>query len=574
MRRDAFWMLLVGTILLAACAPAAAPKSAADPSQRTDQARPAAAKSLTIALQNEPKALWTIMGGEVGGSPAAQMMLAVHQQLAMYDERGQPFAMLAAEIPSPAKGTWIVRPDGSMQTTHKLRPGIRWHDGTPLTAEDFVFALAVTMSPDLPIASRAVAAHISQIQAPDPATVVIDWSDTYPLADVIAQPDLGPLPAHLLRSTFDTDKELFQRIPYWGREFVGVGPYRLADWELGSHLVLRAYDGFFGSRPKIETITFRFIPDESTAITNFLSRTVDGGFRSLDFNKVMFVKDEWERAGQRPLIIVQPTYWRQMDIQYRPELSKLPELMDVRVRRALLMAIDRKSISDAVYFGMAPVADTFIPSDDVKWDWVKEGVTSYPFDSRRALQEMAVVGWRRGGDGSVVNAAGERVTIPLQTTQGGQWESEIDIVAGNWRDIGFAVDQYVIPGPQSRDRELRAKFPGFSNTPIPFDFIRQVTGFYSPECPSERTRWTGENRGCYQNPTLDGTAAGLLSTIEPDRQRILWRDLVKLHGEELPALPLYFYVQGIIFREGVTGIKGETRPTISVTWNVTDWDVS
>src|SRR4051794_8436935 len=90
-------------------------------------------KSLTIALQNEPKALWTIMGGEVGGSPAAQMLLAIHQQLAMYDERGQPFAMLATELPAPSRGTWIVRPDGSMQTTYKLRAGIQWHDGTPLT---------------------------------------------------------------------------------------------------------------------------------------------------------------------------------------------------------------------------------------------------------------------------------------------------------------------------------------------------------------------------------------------------------------------------------------------------------
>ncbi len=574
MRRGVSSALVVAAIALTACAPSSGARPSA--SQTLDQSaapRPASSKSLTIALQNEPKALWTIMGGEVGGSPAAQMLLAIHQQLAMYDERGNPFPMLATELPSPTNGTWVVRPDGTMQTTYKLRTGVSWHDGAPLTADDFVFAYQVTMDPELPIASRIVAGNIARIEAPDASTIVIEWAKPYPLADVIAQPDLGPLPTHLLKSIYESDKEHFQRISFWGRDFVGVGPYRVVDWALGSHLVVRAYDGFYGSKPKIGTLTFRFVPDESTAIANFMAGTVDGGFRSLDFNKVMFVKEEWQRAGQKPLVIVQPTYYRTMDVQYRPEHSKLHELADVRVRRALLMAIDRQSISDAVYFGLAPVADALIPPDDVKWDWVKDAVTSYPFDQRRAVQAMAEVGWNRGGDGNIVSSTGERVTVPLWTTQGGQWESEVDITASNWRDIGLAVDQYIIPGPQSRDRELRAKFPGFSSTPVPFDFLRQVSGYYSPECASDQTRWAGENRGCYQNPNLDRIAGGLLTTIDPAQQRQLWRDMVKLQTEELPGLPLYHYVQGIIFREGVTGIKGENRPTISVTWNVADWDV-
>src|SRR5437660_354948 len=105
---------------------------------------------------------------------------------------------------------------------------------------------------------------------------------------------------------------------------------------------------------------------------------------------------------------------------------------------------------------------------------------------RRAAEALGEIGWRRGADGNMANAAGEHVTIPLWTTQGGQWEAEIAITADNWRAIGLGVDEYVIPGPQSRDRELRARFPGFSSTPIPFDFLRQVTAFYGPECPSER----------------------------------------------------------------------------------------
>ena len=81
-------------------------------------------------------------------------------------------------------------------------------------------------------------------------------------------------------------------------------------------------------------------------------------------------------------------------------------------------------------------------------------MSATPFDPRRAVEALGEIGWRRGADGNMANAAGEHVTIPLWTTQGGQWEAEIAITADNWRAIGLGVDEYVIPGPQSRDREL------------------------------------------------------------------------------------------------------------------------
>src|SRR5206468_5561767 len=104
-------------------------------------------------------------------------------------------------------------------------------------------------------------------------------------------------------------------------------------------------------------------------------------------------KEDWERAGKKPLVLVQPTYFRMSQIQYRPEYLKVRELADVRVRRALVHATDRTAIVDAVYQGQALVADTFIPPDDVKWDWVKDAMVTYPYDTRRALQLLAEVGW-------------------------------------------------------------------------------------------------------------------------------------------------------------------------------------
>jgi ABC-type transport system substrate-binding protein len=184
------------------------------------------------------------------------------------------------------------------------------------------------------------------------------------------------------------------------------------------------------------------------------------------------------------------------------------------------------------------------------------------------------VGWRRTGEGPLLNAAGERVAIPLWTTQGGQWESEAAITADQWRQgLGLQVDEHVIPGAQSRDPVLRATFPGLSSTPITFAFTSLTEQFYSPSCATEAARWAGNNRGCYQNPAADQVVGGLLRSVDENEQRRLWRDLVRIHGEELPNLPTYFYIQGTVFREGVVNLRGENRPSISATWDVTQWDM-
>ncbi|MPZ14211.1 MAG: hypothetical protein GEU73_07260 [Chloroflexi bacterium] len=136
-----------------------------------------------------------------------------------------------------------------------------------------------------------------------------------------------------------------------------------------------------------------------------------------------------------------------------------------------------------------------------------------------------------------------------------------------------ANKQYVIPTALSRDRETRATFPGFSATPIPFRLERQATLYLSSECPSE-PRWVGQNTGCYQNADMDRFSEALLTTVDPAQQRQGWAERIRLDTQELPALPLYYHMQGAVFREGVTGVKGEPRGAENASgWDAPDWDV-
>jgi len=496
------------------------------------------------------------------------LMLAVHQALTTYDDRGATNPMLAAELPSQENGAWVVRPDGSMQTTYKLRPNITWQDGVPMRSSDFGFGWTLVQDRDLPISGRPLADKVASLSYPDDTTLVIEWSTTYPLAAALTGADLPALPRHILEAPYRADKETFIIHPYWKRDFVGVGPYRLAEWEPGSHLVLRAYDGYYRGRAKIDTIIVRFIPDENAIVANLLSGNADGIIKnSINFEQSMFVKREWEKAGKNPLVIAQTTHWRMLAVQFRDPRPR--EMLDVRVRRGLLHAIDRQALVNVAVDGQSPVSHSFVPPDDARWDAVQGGMARYEYDPRRALELLAEAGWRRTADDATINP---NATLTLETSSGGL--EQIGTISADYlKQIGVGVNLVVLSPGESRDTQRVAQFPSLMTTSIPLAFEHNLGRIHGPNCPSEQTRWTGLNSGCYQSPEHDRIIGTIGSTIEPNRLRDLWRDLVKHQSEELPVLPLFFNVTISLFREGVTGARGDTKPRTNMTWNVYEWDV-
>jgi peptide/nickel transport system substrate-binding protein len=285
----------------------------------------------------------------------------------------------------------------------------------------------------------------------------------------------------------------------------------------------------------------------------------------------MFVKAEWERMGKKPAVIPQSVHWRTMAFQFRPEYANPRDLLDVRVRRALLHGIDRKAIVDTVFDGSAPISDVFLPQDDYRWDWVKDAVATYGYDPRRAQQLLGQAGWTVGGDGQWLTSNGQRTLIAEWTTPG--YEPEVAIIADNWKTLGIATDQVVLSPGEAQDRQYVASFPGVMTTTFPINFQYWVERHESASCPTEAKRWVGWNRGCYQNPERDQVTSALKVAIDPAEQRPLFRELARIESEDIPALPLYFNVQLTVFRDGVSGVKRNTTPKTTATWNIEEWDV-
>src|SRR5205823_4064911 len=124
---------------------------------------------------------------------------------------------------------------------------------------------------------------IDRVTAPDPRTVLITWKQTYPYGDgsaALGGSGLGsnsagvlpPLPRHLLEQSFRSqDAEAFMANSYWTRDYVGAGPYKLAQWEVGSYLEGVAWEGHILGTPRITRIREVFIADPNTALANMLA---------------------------------------------------------------------------------------------------------------------------------------------------------------------------------------------------------------------------------------------------------------------------------------------------------------
>ncbi len=263
-------VLLVLATALTACAPAASPPRQTQGAAGSEPAGSMPQRTLVIIGRGEPPNIAAKSIVTYSGS-LGQVRRVFNAQLDYLDERERPVPYLAEALPSLNSDTWRVFPDGRMETTYRLRPNLVWHDGQPLTAEDFAFAARVFLRPEFGAASSAVLVPIAELTAPDERTVVIHWKRPYAEAASLDL-EFQPLPRHLLEAQFQQlDPQAFAGLPFWTGEYVGLGPFRIERWEPGAFVEAVAFDQHALGRPRIDRMKLVFIADPNTALANLLS---------------------------------------------------------------------------------------------------------------------------------------------------------------------------------------------------------------------------------------------------------------------------------------------------------------
>jgi len=548
-----------------ACAPAGT--TSTTPGQAD---RPAVRKILTLADSYEPKAITETFGEK---QTTGNNVKAIVQDGLVYNPQFQSYEpQLAVEAPSIEKGTWKVNVDGTMETSWRLRPNIKWHDGQPFTSDDLVFTFQTSRDAEIATLPSAAARLVRSVDALDPLTFVMHWSGPHVDATRTGVGDIAP--RHLLEDMYLKDKQSMANSTLFSTAFVGLGPYRLMKWDQGSFFEATRFDDYYRGRPPLDTIIVRFVIDPNAQVANILSGAVDAVLTGasgtgISVDQAIEVKRRWEGTGNQVLTSQSDSATWAFP-QYRPEFARPRDTQsDLRVRKALLHGLDSAALTEVITGGLSPVADSYINPADPRRADMEQFIAKFPYDPTRTQQFLAEAGWNRGADGVYTRASdGERMELDLWV-RAGAGDKAAAIIADGWNRLGISTTPYIIPTARRTDRQYEAERPGL------LCCVRAGPTFESGDeatikaINSAATNWQGLNYGAYMNPTADAIVDRLVGTIDPRARLSISQQLVQEYTADIPLLPLWWEVFPMLMLEGV---KGPRPNFVLPAANIFEWD--
>lgn len=573
--------VLLGTSMLAA---------ACGPGQTTGSTRPgpaagapAAIKTLNIAVQEEPITIVAYGRPGEGGTTTAryERFYEHHAQLTMFAADTSPVAWAAAKVPTIEDGDWKVNQDGSMEVTWKIRPDVYWHDGTPLTADDFVFGLEVVRDPKLAVSGLGELLKINTVEAKDPKTLLVSWKSISVNANTNSTEGMPAIPKHQVEAIYRTsDAEAFAGSLVWRTEFIGLGPYKLSSWNLGSGYILEAFDRYFLGRPKIDRLTFQYAPDPQVLTARILAGTVDlvPPGTTIKPEQMVELKKTW--GATAGVITAAPNDLRVLQISGRDPTSPWA---DPRFRQAMLHSINRPEFAQVLQYGFIDVAYYFgFPNDPVYRLAGQRGVPKYEYDPTKAQQLFGAAGWTKGADGLLRSSAGQVVSTftccRLASDQDSNDIRESLAIGEALKAQGMDAQHPVPDAPPAMAAADARKFRALSGYGATFGNFRVTTDqnwatYVAAQIPTEESRWQGLNTPTWKDPRYEDFFARAQSTLNASQRTELQFELQQILMEQLPGLPTYYNPLGLVYRKGLEGVGTGIPLNRGIMWNIHTWEL-
>ena len=338
-----------------------------------------------------------------------------------FDEKNAPVPNLVKEMPSLANGG--LSADGKTITL-KLREGLAWSDGVPLTSDDFLFTYQMYMDPKNTVASQNPYDKMVSVANPDLTTVVITFKDPY--SAWVGSLYKGLLPKHVLQSVFDSKGTINDAD--WNRNpTVGCGPYMLEKWESGSYASFVTNPKYWDAKPKINKIFIRFVPDDASQIAALTNGEGDLG-TFIAYPDIATL----EKAGIQ-VFKAYSGYNEGLYFNMGPKAN--PAMLDVNVRQAIAYAINRPSIVKDLLLGKTDVSAT-------DWDntpYADPSLKPYPFDPAKAKSLLDSAGWVPGPDG-IRAKGGVKLSLKYGATTREIRKDTQAVVQQNLKDVGIQVE--------------------------------------------------------------------------------------------------------------------------------------
>jgi peptide/nickel transport system substrate-binding protein len=428
---------------------------------------------------------------------------------------------VARVVPTLANGG--ISRDGRT-ITYRLRPGVRWQDGAPLTSADVAFTARAVMNPRNTIGSRVPYDRIAGVETPDPATIRIRLREPdAAVPGLFLTPDANAaiLPAHLLARFASLDRVAYDAAP------VGSGPYRIERWERGSSIRFTRNPTYFGGAPKLGSIELRYAPDTSSTLAQLQTGELDGALEA----DPALVERYRALAGKR---VTNVPYTGAVVLDFN---SARPRLADVAMRRALANVVDVEPLVREAFHGSVPAEDAtrglFSYADAPSAPWPRH-------DPVAAGRTLDALGWRLGPSGMrrrdgkdlvldlvyANNSVALRVAAVILQQQFARAGVRLDLQS-------FVYSQFYEPasegGPLFAGR-FDLALVNFSTNVDPDQTWLLACGERAPN---------GFNFAGFCSPRADALLRASSRAFERSRRVAIVRELQRLVAANVPFLPLW-----------------------------------
>ena len=481
--------LLALTFLVAACvAPTPtpgekeAPGPAAAPAEGTTT-QPQRGGTLTIAINSDVDGLDP---HRTVALPTFDVIKSLYDTLVDVDHTGTLVPALAT--------TWETSEDG-LRWTFKLRQGVKFHNGRPMTAGDVAFSFQRLQGEESPRAKDY--ADIDHIETPDDHTVIfVLKKKSPPFLSNLAVGWAAIVPAE----TADTLRD----------QPVGTGPFEFVEWVPDSHITLKRFDGYWmEDQPYVDKVVFRIITDPAVQLTSLKAGEVDMA-PVLPQNAAELEADPNIQVLSAP---VNPG----ATVTLLAINNKREPFTDIRVRQALNYAIDKPALIEATQFGFAtpigshmpPVSEYFVDLQD-----------RYPYNPDKARALLTEAGYPDGFDTTITFANFDihrrnAEVIASQLAQVGVHAELQSMELAAWLDQVY----------RGRDYELNTLSHSGRLDPDPF-----LNRF---ACDSK------ENYRNYCNPEFDQLIADGANTTDVEKRKQIYAEAQRMLAEDAVAVWLY-----------------------------------
>jgi len=497
-------------------------------------------KTLRLRLAAEPGNLNPLLSTDVYASTVEGMvfngLLRVSSNMEMVPDLAESFE--ASE-------------DGK-RYTFTLRKDARWHDGKPFTSADVAFTMDALLDPATNTVRRSqyvIDGVPVTYSTPDPYTIVFELPK--PFAPFLIALSMPILPKHLLQG-IDINTAAFNRRP------IGTGPFVFETWQAGQFLLVRRNTHYHRTPAKLDQILFKIIPDTNTALIALEKDeidTLDISAKDLDRVKKMSSVDLYS--------------YDQLQYIYMGLNQKNPLFKDIRVREAIVRAIDREGIVRHILKGQGNV--TYVPGAKASWAYPSTIDKIYPYDPTASRKLLTDAGFTKNPHNGIRERAGFQLSFIIMVPKGNlDRERSAEMIQRYLKDVGIDVSLQLT--------EFQSLIQTLQSKKDPKAYDAALLGWSLGLDPDVSTIWhskeypNGFNFVGYSNPNVDKLLGQGRTEMDREKRAEIYKEILTILSKDAPYVFLYSPKANTAVNKRITGLA-EPSP-LGVFLNIEDIDIS